>query len=131
MKHILLVVIVALSFSGAFAQNQVSVNNMAKHMGEIVIISDRISNITYNQKLKETYLTIGSNQPNQNLTIVIKANAGEQLNNWAKSLLPGQDVRVSGKLYQYKRQPAILVTDALQLKLLMVDNVVQAPFGQF
>jgi len=112
--------IVLLAFT-ASAQTTVPVKNAAKHIGETVIVCDKVFSGKQVPSSNTTLLSIGDN-PNQELTIMIPAAYRNKFKGNPEIDYIGRDVIIKGKLVNNNGKPGIVITDPRQLKVVLIDN---------
>jgi hypothetical protein len=105
----------------AMAQTTVPVKNAAKHIGETVIICDKVFSGKQVPSSNTTLLSIGDG-PNQDLTIMIPAVYRNKFRGNPEIDYIGRDVIIKGKLVNDHGKPRIVVTDPKQLKVVLIDN---------
>lgn len=129
MKPLLLIpaLITLMAFSCS-AQKRIAAKDADKHSGQSVMICDKVYNTVPVSGSNETLLYLGS-ETGQYLTVVVKGPENPKFKWHPEKDFKGRNICVTGKVTDYKGKPAIYVTDASQIKLDLVDNIVPAKFS--
>ncbi|HTD41785.1 MAG TPA: hypothetical protein VK671_14245 [Mucilaginibacter sp.] len=125
MKHILLIVtsLIMFNLTGS-AQSMIAVKDAIKHISEKVTICDKV----FSQDNRQFVVTLflGGDQPNQLLTVVIRASSKTKFKGHFDADYRGKDICVAGVITKGQDgKPIIKVTDPNQIKPFMVDNPVK------
>jgi hypothetical protein len=112
---------VALFAFKATAQHTVPVKSAAKHIGETVIICDKVFSGKLSPSSNTTLLSMGDN-PSEELTVMIPAAYRSKFKGNPEIDYIGRDVIIKGKLVNDNGKPRIVVTDPKQLKVVLIDN---------
>jgi len=117
MKHVLGLLFSFLITSAAFAQKEIKLEEVDKHVGDSVTVSGKVYGGRYfpNGEGAPTLLNLGAAYPNQLLTVVIRGAARKEFAGVPERDLQDQEVRVSGKVDLYKGKPQIIVYSIAQL----------------
>ena len=108
----------------ASAQTKIPSKQATKHIGETVMVCDKVYGTKFFDESGLTLLDLGGNHPNQYLTVVInKADRGK-FKNKPEDYFKGTNVCVTGKIIDYHGKPEIVVTDSKDLKIDMTDNAI-------
>ena len=111
----------ALSFSLvsaiACAQQEIKIEDAAKHEGDSVTICTKIFGARYfeTSNRSPTLLNAGAKYPDAPLTIVIFGESRAAFKNKPEDYYPDKNICVTGKIVIYKGKPEIIVTDEKQL----------------
>ncbi len=119
MKRILfLSLIVSLPFI-SFCQQEVSLDSVQYHVGDIVKVCAKIYGTKYLKSTKSapTFLNAGANYPNALLTILIWGDKRDGFTNAPEIYYNGKDLCVTGKITLYKGKPEIIVNHEDQIEL--------------
>ena len=131
MKKQLFTTLFALTFAAvANAQTAISPKDASKHIGETVSLTGKVFGGKLIASNNMTLIDIGGYNPNQDLTLVINSADRDKFKGKPEEELKGKDVKVTGKLIDYKGKPEIILTDPEQLKLIMSDNIVPIPLNK-
>jgi len=125
MKHILLIAgsLIMLNLTVS-AQSMIAAKDAAKHVGEKVTICDKVFRQDNRQFILALFL--GGDQPNQLLTVAIRASGKTQFKGHFDADYRGKDICVTGFIIKgHDGKPVISVTDPSQIKPFMVDNPVK------
>jgi DNA/RNA endonuclease YhcR with UshA esterase domain len=106
----------------AYAQATVSVKNAVKHIGQTVSVCDKVIDEKLVLPANNILLNIGSDNPAQMLTMMIRAADRDKFKGKPEIDYRGKDIIVTGKVVLYKGIPEIVVSDPNHLKLVLVDN---------
>ena len=110
-----------LSFSAlttmASAQNEIKVEDAAKHGGDSVTICTKIFGARYFEtgSKSPTLLNAGAKYPDAPLTIVIYGESRAAFKNKPEEYYPEKNICVTGKIGMYRGKPQIVVTDEKQI----------------
>lgn len=117
MKRILTVTSFSLLTSIAFAQQEIKIEDAAKHEGDTVTICTKIFGARYFESSNKapTLLNAGAKYPDAPLTIVIYGESRAAFKNKPEEYYPEKNICVTGKIVTYKGKPQIIVTDEQQL----------------
>ncbi|GAB3922628.1 hypothetical protein [Mucilaginibacter myungsuensis] len=120
-KALLLIIAIAAFTYNAKAQTVIAAKDAAKHIGDSVKITAKIfSGKTFASNM--TLLDIGGFNPNQELTLMIPADAKSKFKGDPATDFKGKDVIVTGKIIDYKGKPEIILLDPKQIKLVLIDS---------
>lgn len=108
MKKVLIAIASIFISLASFAQNKVSVDSAAKHMGETVLICSKV----YGTKSldKVTFINVGAAFPNSPLTIVIFAKDIPAFKPSIEELYNHKNICVTGVVKDYNGKPEIIIT---------------------
>ena len=106
------------------AQKRIAAKDAGKHSGQSVMICDKVYNAEPVSGSNSTLLYLGS-ETGQYLTVVVKGAENSKFKWHPEKDFKGRNVCVTGKVADFKGKPAIYVTDATQIKLDLVDNIVK------
>ena len=112
---ILFILLLTLTAQPLFAQTEISLKEVSKHIGKSVSIVGIVEDGKYISDKELTLLNIGAKFPNQLLTIVIKGDDRVKFKEAPEELFKGKQIIVSGKLEIYKGKPQIVVSDYEQI----------------
>jgi hypothetical protein len=117
MKHVLGLLFSFLITSAAFAQKEIKLEEVDKHVGDSVTVSGKVYGGRHfpNGEGAPTLLNLGAAYPNQLLTVVIRGTARKEFSGVPERDLQDQEIRVSGKVDLYKGKPQIVVYSIAQL----------------
>ena len=116
MKKIGLSLFIALAAAKVFAQTPIVVKDAAKHIGENVIVCDKIFGGKYLDEAQITLLNVGAAFPDSPLTLVIKGDDRKKFSYKPEEQLTNKAVCITGTIIEYHGKPEILITDTLQIK---------------
>src|SRR5687767_64710 len=102
-----------LSFT-AFAQQDIRLEDVSKHVGDSVTVTGKIFGIRYfaDGKNAPTLINIGGAFPNHLLTVVIYGDDRKNFQPSPEELLKDRTVVIKGKIELYRDRPQIVVKDA-------------------
>ena len=117
MKKLLLVFSLFLFSSLAFAQQEIKIEDAAKHEGDSVTVCTKIFGGRYfeNSSRAPTLLNAGAKYPDAPLTIVIFGENRTAFKNKPEEYYPDKNVCVTGKIVIYKGKPEIILTSEAQI----------------
>lgn len=117
MKKIISALALLMFSAFAYAQQEIKVEDAAKHEGDSVKICTKIYGGRYfeNSNNTPTLLNAGDKYPNAPLTIVIFGANRAAFKNKPEEYYPGKDICVTGKIVMYKGKPEIILTDESQI----------------
>jgi len=128
MKKQFFTTLFALSFAVAVnAQTVISPKDASKHIGETVSLTGKVFGGKLIASNNMTLIDIGGYNPNQDLTLVIGSADRSKFKGKPEEDLKGKDVKVTGKLIDYKGKPEIILTEPEQLRVVLSDNIVPIP----
>lgn len=119
MNKILFSFSLSLLWSCVFGQQEVKIEDAAKHEGDSVKICTKIFGGRYfeNSRNTPTLLNAGAKYPDNPLTIVIFGDTRPLFNNKPEEYYPGKNICVTGRIVMYKGKPEIIITREDQIKL--------------
>ena len=125
MKYIFLISAIMVLFAfGASAQSMILAKDAAKHVGEKITVCDKV--FSQDNRQFVVLLFLGSDRPNQLLTVVIRASGKTKFKGHFDGDYRGKDICVTGIVSKDKDGKAVIrVTDPAQIKPYMVDNPVK------
>jgi hypothetical protein len=117
MKYLLGLVLGFLISSAAFAQKEIKLEEVDKHVGDSVTLTGKVYGGRYfpHGEGASTLLNLGAAYPNQLLTVVMRGTARKEFPGVPERDLLDQEVRVSGKVDLYKGKPQIVLYTTSQL----------------
>src|SRR6185312_3325777 len=115
-RSLILIAFITLIGNLALAQTKIPAKEAAKHVGETVMVCDKVFGTKFFENNGITLLDLGGNHPNQYLTIVINKEDRSKFANKPEDYFKGVNVCVTGKIIDYKGKPEIIVTDPKDLK---------------
>lgn len=121
-RSLILIVFITLIAGIASAQTKIPSKEAAKHIGETVMVCDKVFGTKFFDNSGMTLLDLGGNHPNQFLTVVINKEDRDKFKNKPEDYFKGTNVCVTGKIIDYHGKPEIIVTDPKDLKIDMTDN---------
>jgi DNA/RNA endonuclease YhcR with UshA esterase domain len=127
MKKIILSIILCSKLTISFGQIKITAKDAASHIGEIVIVCDKVFSTKLITGSNMTVLNLGGYYPNQLLTVMIEGKDRRKFKDAPEEAFKGRTVCVTGKIIEYKGKPEIVVSDPSELKLDPTNNVVPAP----
>ena len=128
MKYpIIVVILVAIFNCKASSQVKIAAKDAPKHIGEKVMICDKVYSTKLIQGSNLTLLFLGGDFPDQLLTATIKVADKNKFKDHPAVYYRGRNVCVTGKLTEYKGKPGIVVQNQSQLKLDLIDNTIRKP----
>jgi micrococcal nuclease len=119
MKYIFVVLIALVCFSVAEAQDTIKLEQAKQHVGDSVTVCGRVDDTRYlvTADNSPTFLNIGGMYPKQLLTVVIWADAREQIKGKPELDFKNKNICITGKIELYKGNPQIVIKKAEQIKL--------------
>ena len=117
MKYVLALVLGFLISSASYAQKEIKLEEVDKHVGDSVTVTGKVYGGRFfpNGEGAPTLLNLGAAYPNQLLTVVMRGSARKEFPGVPERDLLDQEVRVSGKVDLYKGKPQIVLYSATQL----------------
>jgi micrococcal nuclease len=94
-------------------QSKVPIDDVSKHIGEIVTVCDKVygGKFLENSKSQPTLLNMGGEVPRQKLTVVINPDDRKKFAGKPEETFTGKNVCVTGKLVDYKGKPEIVISN--------------------
>jgi DNA/RNA endonuclease YhcR with UshA esterase domain len=130
MKQLILIVSIALlSFKVSAQANVIASKDAGKHINENVTVTGKIFGSKYFAANNMVLLDMDGYNPNQKLTIMISAAHDGKFKDKPEEFYKGKDITVTGTVISYKDKPEIAVTDPMQIKVVMSDNLVKPAFS--
>lgn len=110
MKKIYHSVLAFIITSAAYAQTNIKLEDVSKHIGDSVTVCGKVDDMRYFESSKNspTFLNIGGKYPNQLLTVVIWGDVRKQFKN-SPDELKGKQVCFTGRIILYKDRPEIII----------------------
>jgi hypothetical protein len=130
MKNIILIAIVSLFACKASAQTIIPTKDAAKHIGETVMICDKVFSTKLITPSNMTFLDLGGVHPDQLLTVLIKGEDRSKFKGEPEVDFKGRNICVTGVIVDYKGKPEIIVSDPKQIKF-NLENAPQVPAKKF
>ncbi len=110
MKPLLFALFSIFCVAGVKAQTNIKLEEVGKHIGDSVTVCGKVSGMRYfeNSSKQPTFLNIGDNYPNQQLTVVIW---GETRKLFAGKIeeIKGKNICITGRIILYKEKPEIVI----------------------
>jgi micrococcal nuclease len=101
----------------AAAQNSIPAKEAGKHIGEKVIICDKVYGGKYFSGSEITLLDVGGNHPDEVLTLVIKGDDRKKFQHAPEDYFKDKTICVTGEIVDYKGRPEIMIIDVAQIKV--------------
>jgi len=119
MKSIFVLLIALGCFSIAGAQDTIKLEQVKQHVGDSVIVCGRVDDTHYlvTADNSPTFLNMGGVYPKQLLTVVIWADAREQIKGKPEADFKNKNICITGKIELYKGNLQIVIKKAEQIKL--------------
>ena len=119
MKKLLISLTFFLASSFAFAQEEIKIEDAAKHEGDSVTICTKIFGGRYfeNSNRAPTLLNAGAKYPDAPLTIVIFGESRVNFKNKPEEFYVDKDICVTGRIIMFKGKPEIILTNETQIKV--------------
>jgi micrococcal nuclease len=124
-RSLILITFITLIAGVASAQSKIPAKEAAKHIGETVMVCDKVYGTKFFDNSGMTLLDLGGNHPNQYLTVVINKEDRGKFKDKPEDYFKGTNVCVTGKIIDYHGKPEIIVNDPKDLKIDMTDNAVK------
>jgi hypothetical protein len=104
---------------GAFAQTEIKMGEINKHVGDSVKICTKIYGGIYLDRSKETLTLInaGGNYPNSPLTLVISPELRKEYETAPEEMYKDKQVCIIGKVELFKEKPQIKILSKSQIVL--------------
>ena len=126
MKFILMIIL-SISCTVSFAQQEVKVDDAKNHVGENVKICTKIYGGKFFERDTLTLLNAGAAYPDAPLTIVIHGEARKAFNNNPEEYYKGAEVCITGTIELFKEKPQIVVTNKDQIAEQLKDHINKEP----
>lgn len=119
MKKLLIAVVVFFTATIAYGQQEIKIEDAAKHEGDSVKICTKIFGGMYfeGSKGSPTLLNAGAKYPDNTLTIVIFGESRPAFKNKPEEYYPDKNICVNGKIVMFKGKPEIIITDEKQIEI--------------
>jgi hypothetical protein len=117
MKKLAFILFIGFASVKTFAQTTIDAKDAAKHVGESVIINDKIYGGKFLAGPGLTLLDVGGSHPNEALVLLIKGDDRKKFASGPEDMFKGKAVTVTGTIVDYKGKPEIIITEATQIKL--------------
>ena len=117
MKKIFITISLFFTGSLAFAQQEIKIEDAAKHEGDSVTICTKIFGGRYfeNSNRAPTLLNAGAKYPDAPLTIVIFGESRANFKNKPEEFYTDKNVCVTGRIVIYKGKPEMILTKEEQI----------------
>ncbi|HMC98755.1 MAG TPA: hypothetical protein VKH37_01335 [Ferruginibacter sp.] len=101
----------------AFAQQEIKIEDVAKHENDSVTVCTKIFGGRYfeSSNRSPTLLNAGAKYPDAPLTVVIFGESRSAFKNKPEEYYVDKNVCVTGKIIMYKGKPEIILTDEKQI----------------
>jgi hypothetical protein len=127
MKILFLSVILCFTLTISFGQTKITAKDAASHVGETVMVCDKVFSTKLITGSNMTLLNLGGYYPNQLLTVMIEGRDRNKFKGVPEEDFKGRSVCVTGKIVEYRGKPEIVVSDPSELKLEPTDNILPVP----
>lgn len=119
MKKGLVALAAILLSASLYAQQEIKIDELGKHVGDSVTVCTKIFGGVYLDRSKNTptLLNAGGNYPDAPLTLVIWADAREHFENKPEVFYKDKQVCIKGRISIYKEKPQIVIYDEQQLTI--------------
>lgn len=119
MKKLFFSLTLTLSSALIFAQQEIKIEDAAKHEGDSVKICTKIFGGRYFEGSKNapTLLNAGAKYPDAPMTIVIFGENRANFKNKPEEYYPDKNICVTGRIVMYKGKPEIIITREEQIKV--------------
>ena len=119
MKQTSLLLIALCCAMASFAQTEIKLEDVSKHVGDSVKVCGKIYGGIFLERVKDTptFLNVGGTYPNNPLTIVIWADVRKTLEEKPEEFYKDKTVCIFGKITLYKDKPQIVLYNKNQLVL--------------
>ena len=115
MYKTLAIVAFAVITTAASAQTKVSVDSVATHIGEKVVVCSEVFGVKTTDKI--TFINVGAPYPKSPLTVIVFAKNLANFNESPAALYYNKKICVTGKLENYHGKPQIVVTKPDEITL--------------
>jgi hypothetical protein len=125
MKSLFVFLFTILAIS-AYAQTEIKLEDISKHVGDSVKVRGKIFGAKYLESAKNspTFLNVGAAYPNQLLTIVIWGDVRKKLGYAPEDIRnPSPVAIITGKVELYKDKPQIVIYDPAQLVIVAPPQI--------
>ncbi len=109
----------------ASGQNIIPANDIPKHLGEIVSVTEKVCSVK-TMTTTITQLNLGGDAQHQSLIVLYKMS--DDSKSQPDLNFKGREITVTGKLITYNGKPGMMITDPKKLRVVMTDNIVKMPF---
>lgn len=117
MKKIIVSITILLAGICSYAQQEIKIEDAAKHEGDSVTICTKIFGARYfeTSNRSPTLLNAGAKYPDAPLTIVIFGENRSAFKNKPEEFYPDKNICVTGRIVIYKGKPEIILTNESQI----------------
>ena len=117
MKKIRFTFLLILVSTFSFAQQEIKIEDAAKHEGDSVTICTKIFGARYfeNSNRAPTLLNAGAKYPDALLTVVIFGDSRANFKNKPEEFYTDKNVCVTGRIVMFKGKPEIILTKEEQI----------------
>ena len=117
MKQTSLLLIGLFCTIASFAQTEIKLEDISKHIGDSVKVCAKIYGGIFLERVKDTptFLNVGGSYPNNPLTIVIWADVRKEFEQKPEEFYKDKAVCIFGKITLYKDKPQIVLYNKNQL----------------
>ena len=116
--RLLLTALTLLTSCFAGAQTAIKLDEVSRHTGDSIVVCGKVAGMRYfeNSRNQPTFLNMGADFPNQQVTVVIWGDVRKQ---FAGDLddLKGKQICITGRITLYKDRPQILIHDPGQVRI--------------
>lgn len=119
MKRTLFILSLIFTGSVVFAQQEIRIEDAAKHEGDSVKVCTKIFGARYleNMNRAPTLLNAGAKYPDAPLTLVVFGESRAAFKQKPEEFYTGKQVCVTGKIVMFKGKPEIILTDDGQITI--------------
>lgn len=100
------------------AQTPINPGEAGKHIGDSVTVCAKVAGMRYfeNSRNQPTFLNMGADFPNQQVTVVIWGDVRKQFTGNIDDL-KGKEICITGRISLYKERPQIIINQPADIKL--------------
>lgn len=101
------------------AQNNVHIEDIEKHLGEIVTVCDKIYEVksAKESKTEPAFLKMGGSFPKHNVTIRINAEDRKNFTDNPETFYAQKDVCITGRIIEIKGKPYIVISKPTEIQI--------------
>ena len=101
------------------AQNKIAIEEASKHIGETVMICDKIyqGKFIEDSKTQPTFLKMGGVYPKHKITILINFKDRKNFTDKPETYYVEKDVCITGKIVEFKGKPQIIISKPTEIQI--------------
>ena len=116
--RIFLALLFTICFGIANGQTTIKPGDVSQHIGDSVTVCGKVAGMRYfgNSRNQPTFLNIGADFPNQQVTVVIWGEVRKLFSSNVDEL-KGKEICITGRITMYKERPQIVINQPADIRV--------------